>query len=97
MVLLHTHAMGSLRKELTDTLGLGRARGVLMRMGYASGTHDADMVRRLVPNASDNDIYRVGPLLHTIEGIVKVTPLRVNMDVANGICDGEFLWENSKW
>lgn len=95
MVLLHTHAMGSLRKELTDTLGLDRARGVLMRMGYASGTHDADMVRRLVPNASDNDIYRVGPLLHTIEGIVKVTPLRVNMDVANGICDGEFLWENS--
>ncbi|UCC13536.1 MAG: sigma 54-interacting transcriptional regulator [Gammaproteobacteria bacterium] len=95
MVLLHTHAMGSLRKELTDTLGLERARGVLMRMGYASGTHDADMVRRLVPNASDNDIYRVGPLLHTIEGIVKVTPLRVNMDVANGICDGEFLWENS--
>jgi DNA-binding NtrC family response regulator/predicted hydrocarbon binding protein len=95
MVLLHTHAMGSLRKELTDTLGLDRARGVLMRMGYASGTHDADMVRRLVPNASDNDIYRVGPLLHTIEGIVKVTPLRVNMDVANGICEGEFLWENS--
>jgi len=95
MVLLHTHAMGSLRKELTDTLGLDRARGVLMRMGYASGTHDADMVRRLVPNASDNDIYRVGPLLHTIEGIVKVTPVRVNMDVANGICDGEFLWENS--
>jgi transcriptional regulator with PAS, ATPase and Fis domain len=95
MVLLHTHALGSLRKELTDTLGLERARGVLMRMGYASGSHDAGMVRRLVPNASDNDVYRIGPLLHTIEGIVKVTPIRVNMDVANGICEGEFLWENS--
>lgn len=95
MVLLHTHAIGCLRKELADTLGLDRARGVLMRMGYASGSHDAEMVRRLVPNASDNDVYRVGPLLHTIEGIVKVTPLRFNMDVANGICEGEFLWENS--
>ena len=95
MVLLHTSTMASLRKELTDTLGLDRAKGVLMRMGYSSGTRDAEMVRRLVPNASDNDLYGVGPLLHTIEGIVKVTPLRVNMDVASSVCEGEFLWENS--
>jgi DNA-binding NtrC family response regulator/predicted hydrocarbon binding protein len=95
MILLHTSTMASLRKELTDTLGLDRAKGVLMRMGYASGAHDAEMVRRLVPNASDNDLFTVGPLLHTIEGIVKVTPIRYNMDVAGSLCDGEFLWENS--
>ena len=37
MVLLHASAMASLRKELIDTLGIQRARGVLTRMGYASG------------------------------------------------------------
>ena len=37
MVLLHASAMASLRKELIDTLGIQRARGVLARMGYESG------------------------------------------------------------
>ena len=51
MVLLHASAMASLRKELIDTLGIQRARGVLTRMGYESGKKDAELARRLLPFA----------------------------------------------
>ena len=95
MVLLHASAMASLRKELIDTLGIQRARGVLTRMGYESGKKDAELARRLLPDASDEDLLKVGPSLHTVEGIVKVTPLTLNIDISQGIYMGDFLWEDS--
>ena len=35
MLLVHAEAQAALRKELIDTLGMERARGLLTRMGYA--------------------------------------------------------------
>jgi two-component system, NtrC family, response regulator HydG len=49
MILLHRAAFGSFRKELVDTLGMERARGVLTRMGFASGGRDAELIRKLYP------------------------------------------------
>ena len=95
MVLLHTGALGSLRKELVETLGLDRTRGVLTRMGYASGRRDAEMVRQMMPNASDEDLMNLGPQLHSLEGIVDVTPIHFDIDVAQGYFYGEFAWEDS--
>ena len=95
MVLLHTSAMASLRKELIDTLGIHRSRGVLTRMGYESGKKDAELARRLLPNASDEELLKVGPALHSVEGIVKVTPLKLNIDISRDIYFGDFLWEDS--
>jgi len=95
MIMVHAGAMGELRSELIETLGYDRARGVLTRMGYASGTRDAAFVRRLFPNASDKDVYVMGAQLHNLEGIVNVRPVRFDMNVARGVCEGEFIWENS--
>ncbi|MDZ7809428.1 MAG: sigma 54-interacting transcriptional regulator [Arhodomonas sp.] len=95
MVLLHTGALGALRRELVDTLGLDRTRGVLTRMGYASGRRDAEMARELLPGASDEDLMNLGPQLHSLEGIAHVTPIRFDIDVAGGRYSGEFLWEDS--
>ncbi len=95
MVLLHTGALGSLRRELVETLGLDRARGVLTRMGYASGRRDAEMVRKLMPNASDEELMNFGPQLHSLEGIVDVIPIHFDIDVVNGHFYGEFAWEDS--
>jgi two-component system response regulator HydG len=95
MIMVHAGAMGELRRELIETLGHDRARGALTRMGFASGTRDAAFVRRLFPNASDNDVYVMGPQLHNLEGIVNVKPVKFEMNVARGICEGEFIWENS--
>ncbi len=95
MVLLHTSALASLRRELVETLGMDRARGVLTRMGYASGQRDAEMVRRMMPDACDNDLMNLGPQLHSLEGIADVKPIRFDIDVAAGIYYGEFAWDNS--
>ena len=95
MVLLHTSALASLRRELVETLGMDRARGVLTRMGYASGQRDAEMVRRMMPDACDNDLMNLGPQLHSLEGIADVKPIRFDIDVAAGVYYGEFAWDNS--
>ncbi|MEJ2592089.1 MAG: sigma 54-interacting transcriptional regulator, partial [Candidatus Thiodiazotropha sp.] len=95
MVLMHTHAMGALRKELMDTLGLDRARGVLTRMGYASGAKDAELARKLLPDSNDEDLLMMGPRLHTLEGVVHVKPIKLDIDIRQRTYYGEFLWENS--
>jgi two-component system, NtrC family, response regulator HydG len=95
MIMLHVSAMGSLRKELIDTLGIGRARGLLTRMGYASGIRDAKLSRRLLPNASDEELMLMGPKLHMLEGIVKVTPIQIDIDIERGKYYGDLIWEHS--
>lgn len=95
MVLLHAGALGLLRAELIETLGIDRARRVLTRMGYASGRRDAQMVRELMPGASDDDLMTLGPQLHSLEGIVNVIPIHFVIDVAAGRFYGEFSWEDS--
>ncbi len=95
MIMVHTAAMSSLRRELIESMGRERARGVLTRMGYASGVRDAQFIRSMYPDESDKELFELGPQLHNIEGIVKVTPVHFEMDVALNVCSGEFIWENS--
>lgn len=95
MLLLHASAMGVLRRELIESLGLERARGLLTRIGYNSGAHDAELARRIRPNAKLTDMFVVGPQLHMLEGMVAVEPARLEMDVERGRYYGEFLWTNS--
>ncbi|MFZ5510416.1 MAG: sigma 54-interacting transcriptional regulator [Pseudomonadota bacterium] len=95
MLLVHAEAQALLRKELIDTLGMDRARGLLLRMGYASGVRDAELAGSRTRNASDLDAFMTGPQLHTLEGVVSVTPIRLEIDRASGKFYGEFLWENS--
>ena len=43
MVLMHSSSLGNLRRELIDSLGIERARGLLTRAGYESGARDAQL------------------------------------------------------
>ncbi len=95
MLLVHAEAQALLRKELIDSLGMDRARGLLMRMGYASGLRDAELARARAEECSDIEAFMTGPKLHTLEGIVHVTPVRLELDRASAKFYGEFLWENS--
>jgi DNA-binding NtrC family response regulator len=95
MLLVHAEAQAALRKELIDTLGMERARGLLTRMGYASGVRDAELARTRAEAASDLEAFMTGPQLHTLEGIVRVTPIRVELNRHAGTYYGEFLWEHS--
>ncbi|RMF09102.1 MAG: AAA family ATPase, partial [Alphaproteobacteria bacterium] len=95
MILLHTGALGALRTELIETLGVRRARALLTRMGYASGAQDAELAAKLRPQASFFDVFAVGPQLHALEGVVQVEPVRLEADVTKGQYYGEFLWKDS--
>ena len=95
MLLVHAEAQALLRKELIDSLGMERAQGLLTRMGYASGVRDAELAHKRAPGASDIDAFMTGPRLHTLEGIVRVQPVAIELDRAAGKFYGEFIWENS--
>lgn len=95
MLLVHAEAQGTLRRELIDTLGMERVAGLLTRMGYAAGTHDADLVRIRCEGATDMELFMTGPQLHMLEGEVKVIPVKVQFDRKAGTFYGEFIWENS--
>jgi two-component system response regulator HydG len=95
MVLLHNAALGSLRREIIDTLGADRARGIFTRAGYVSGTRDAALVREQWPEAEPISALTAGVRLHALEGMVKVEPLSIAYDAKSGSYRGEFLWHNS--
>ncbi|HEU0203718.1 MAG TPA: sigma 54-interacting transcriptional regulator [Burkholderiaceae bacterium] len=96
MLLLHAKALGALRKELFDSLGVERARGLLVRMGFASGQHDGEMaVKRRRAGTSIEEAFLLGPKLHAVEGVVSVEKVKLELDLKTGHFFGEFLWENS--
>lgn len=95
MVLLHCEALGALRRELIDSLGLQRARGLLTRAGYLSGARDARLVQQRWADAEPASIFAAGIRLHGLEGMVKVEPLHFEFDVDRGHYDGEFLWHHA--
>ncbi|MGE5492432.1 MAG: sigma 54-interacting transcriptional regulator [Actinomycetota bacterium] len=95
MVLMHTAALGAMRKELIDSVGKEQARRILTRMGYASGIRDAELAKRIRSGMDAREAFFTGPQLHMLEGVVCVKPVRLEMDIESGRFDGEFLWKNS--
>ena len=95
MLLYHARALEALRSELFQTLGVERARGLLVRMGFASGQQDADLVRSLMASAPPEELIHLGPELHTLEGMVKVDLTDFDFDMETGHFTGEAVWNNS--
>ena len=92
MLLIHAKAQASLRKELIDTLGMDRSRGLLTRMGYSAGMCDFELARTRVGTV---EAFMAGPQLHMLEGVVRVSTVALEYDRSAGTFYGEFIWENS--
>ena len=60
VLLLDAVALGLLRKELIDTLGLTAARAVLTRFGYAHGWRVAETLRTGFPWDSEDEWRAAG-------------------------------------
>ena len=95
VVILSAAAMGLMRKELVDTLGLDAARRVLLRFGFADGYHDAVNLRARSDWRSPTDGLRAGAMLHTLEGIVRADVRRVDYDEKTGRFEEEVSWHDS--
>jgi two-component system, NtrC family, response regulator HydG len=92
MLLIHAKALGSLRREMIETLGTDVARRLFTRMGYQAGTYDAEMARKVRSKTSLKDMFVVGPQMHCLEGIGLSEPVRLEFDIEKGKHYGEFLW-----
>ena len=95
MVLLHNSALGVFRQELIETLGAEKARGLLTRMGYNCGAHDADLAHRFQGAAQAGQAVFIGPQLHMLEGVARVEAVHLEIDVETGHFLGEFNWHGS--
>ena len=95
VVILSAAAMGLLRKELIDTLGLETARRVAIRFGFADGYHDAVNLRERSNWADPVEGIRAGAVLHTLEGIVRTDVRRIEHDAATGRFEEEVVWHDS--
>jgi DNA-binding NtrC family response regulator len=95
VVILSAAAMGLMRKELVDTLGLEAARRVLLRFGFADGYHDAVSLRARSAWSSPAEGLRAGAMLHRLEGIVRAEVRRVDYDEETGRLEEEVDWHDS--
>jgi transcriptional regulator with GAF, ATPase, and Fis domain len=95
MLLMHSSGLGALRRELIDSMGLARARGIMLRTGYHCGARDAALVRERFPEADTLAVFAAGPIIHAIEGAVKVETVHFEFDMNLGTYYGEFLWHHS--
>ena len=95
VVILSAAAMGLLRKELIDTLGLEAARRVAIRFGFADGYHDAVNLRERSSWNDPEELVRAGAVLQTLEGIVRVEVRRIDHDASTGRFEEEVAWHDS--
>jgi DNA-binding NtrC family response regulator len=95
VVILSAAAMGLLRKELIDTLGLETARRLLIRFGFADGYHDAVNLRERSKWTSSIEGVRAGAMLQTLEGIVRTDVRRIDHDASTGRFEEEVVWHDS--
>lgn len=95
MMLMHSSSLIALHKELIETLGMERTHGILTRIGYAAGLRDAEIVKASYKGLSDLELLHKGPLLHALEGMVKVELQAVEIDIQRGSYFIDAIWKNS--
>jgi len=95
MLLMQVSSMASFRRELIEMIGEERAKGFFLRLGYQSGLKDAELARKLRPNASDIDMFLIGPQLHSLKGMVNVRPLKMDIDIEAGKFYADIEWIDS--
>src|SRR6185503_20408083 len=81
VLLLDAVALGILRRELIQLLGMSGARGVLTRSGSAHGWRTAETLKTAFPWDDESEWKRAGGRLHTLQGLVVLeasTPAQAN-------------------
>ena len=94
VLLLDAVALGLLRRELIDTLGLAAARAMLTRFGYAHGWRTADNLRTAFPWQSELEWRIAGGRLHTLQGFVRPIPWNSPAEL-NSSTVVHWVWEDS--
>lgn len=94
VLLLDAVALGLLRRELIDTLGLAGARAALTRFGYSHGWRTADNLRTAFPWRSEEEWRKAGGWLHMLQGLVRPVPWAGPAEVT-ATTVAHWVWEDS--
>jgi DNA-binding NtrC family response regulator len=95
VVILSAAAMGLLKKELIDALGVESTRRLMLRFGFADGYHDAVSLRDRSQWSTPLEGLRAGVILHGLEGIVRTEIVRVDHDPDTGRFEEIVRWHDS--
>lgn len=94
-VIFDVEAIGALRQQLIESLGVELAMGVLTRFGYSQGWGDAAMLAENFNWETDMDWLAAGPSLHMLEGAVHVQPEFIEFNRETGYFHMHGAWLNS--
>ena len=92
-VLFNTVALGLLRRELVETLGLVTARGILTRFGYAHGWRTAESLRHQFEWDSEHEWQLAGGRVHQIQGFLIYEPAPRGADTPKAFAQS--IWRES--
>ncbi|MAI91233.1 sigma 54-interacting transcriptional regulator [Ponticaulis sp.] len=95
MVLMHTRAVGALRKELFDQVGEQKAQAMLWRAAFEGGKLDAEMALKMIDDAENYDVFQIGPSIHGLEGMVQSEIVQNDIDWEKGVFRGRVHFRNS--
>lgn len=90
-----SNAMGSLRKELFETIGMERTKSLLLRYGWHCGASDALKIKEI---QWENEIETIlaGSKLHKMNGYIEEVKLVINQfNFFNSTLNIEAIWKKS--
>lgn len=94
MISVPSSALGVLRQELINTLGIERAKGFLLRYGWNCGVSDTLKMKEMKWE-NELDLLLAGPKMHTLNGHVQVEVLIHIFDFQKGTVHYEGNWHHS--
>ncbi|MDD4169405.1 MAG: XylR N-terminal domain-containing protein [Desulfotomaculaceae bacterium] len=94
VLILNTHSVGILRKNLIINLGTEQAKRLIISYSFACGYHDAESTMHDFSLKDKNESYQLGTLLHTFIGMVHATPLEIHLNKDKTKCI-EGIWYDS--
>lgn len=95
LLLFDANAIGLLRQNLIEELGMEKAREFFLRFSFVHGYSDFMQMKINYEFDSEMDLLASGPVLHTWEGLVKATPSEIKYDRETGDFFFTGVWTNS--
>jgi hypothetical protein len=95
LVIFDSNAIGLLRNELIQVLGLKKAKIIFLRFGFQHGYADFMQMSENYKFDSEMDLLASGPIIHTWEGIVHAKPKDLSVDRKKGEMFFTGIWTNS--
>ncbi|MEH6501727.1 MAG: XylR N-terminal domain-containing protein [Pseudoalteromonas distincta] len=68
MLLMQLSTLASFRREIISLIGVERAKGFFLRLGYQCGLMDAELARKLRPAMREEEVFLDGPQLYALKG-----------------------------